>query len=238
MSGFIVETDVLNVFGHMAYDELLASSLPKDKNQVFLRFYNWGENAAKAMTFGYAQFFSDIQKESSFKTCKDVTRRPTGGGVVYHNCDLTFSLVFRSEIKRVQELYDNIHGAINKHLAVEEKGLSVSKEESATALYAPSVDGGANACFSNPVKSDILNSEGNKILGGAIRRWDNIVLYQGSLQTATARANKNYIHALKNAVADYWNVNLKQFSHGSVFIKKAQEEAVSKYTAEEWIRKF
>ena len=76
----------------MAIDEIVACDKTLE-NKNFLRFFNWQEQ--KAITFGYAQRSKSLkeQLEAGYK----ITRRPSGGGIVYHDGDLTFSVIFTSQ---------------------------------------------------------------------------------------------------------------------------------------------
>ena len=51
-----------------------------------LRFYAWSEPAA---TFGYSQRYAELE---SMTRLRPLIRRPTGGGLVPHDRDWTYSL--------------------------------------------------------------------------------------------------------------------------------------------------
>src|SRR5215212_7790516 len=72
---------------NMATDEVLLESAAEIGKPV-LRFYCWNEPAA---TFGYSQRFADVSKLTHLRP---LVRRPTGGGLVPHDADWTYSLVF------------------------------------------------------------------------------------------------------------------------------------------------
>src|SRR5947207_9257265 len=69
----------------MAVDELLLKST---STTPVLRFYSWSEPAA---SFGYFQKFREIEHLTSLRP---LVRRPTGGGLVPHAEDWTYSLAF------------------------------------------------------------------------------------------------------------------------------------------------
>ena len=71
----------------MALDEALLESMPRLGRPV-LRFYGWTEPAA---TFGYFQKYADVERATHLRP---LIRRPTGGGIVPHNADWTYSLAF------------------------------------------------------------------------------------------------------------------------------------------------
>src|SRR5580658_9534593 len=72
---------------NMALDEALLQLAPELGRPV-LRFYGWLEPAA---TFGYSQHYADIEK---LTLLRPLLRRPTGGGLVPHDSDWTYTLAF------------------------------------------------------------------------------------------------------------------------------------------------
>jgi len=72
---------------NMAMDEALLEAMPRF-GQPVLRFYGWSEPAA---TFGYFQKFAEVERLTKLRP---LIRRPTGGGLVPHDADWTYSLVF------------------------------------------------------------------------------------------------------------------------------------------------
>src|SRR5204862_2694280 len=72
---------------NMACDEVLLNAVSQLQRPV-LRFYGWTEPAA---TFGYSQKYTDI---AQWTKLRPLIRRPTGGGLVPHDADWTYTLVF------------------------------------------------------------------------------------------------------------------------------------------------
>ena len=72
---------------NMAMDEVLLESVSQTNGPV-LRFYDWSEPAA---SFGYFQRYAEIKRVT---VLRPLVRRPTGGGVVPHGSDWTYSVVF------------------------------------------------------------------------------------------------------------------------------------------------
>lgn len=72
---------------NMALDEALLEAAPR-LGQPVLRFYGWIEPAA---TFGYFQKFAGVGRATLLRP---LIRRPTGGGLVPHDADWTYSLTF------------------------------------------------------------------------------------------------------------------------------------------------
>ncbi len=68
---------------NMAIDEALLESAAAPS----IRFYRW---ESPALSFGYFGRFADVADKAS--EC-DLVRRWTGGGIVFHGEDLTYSIV-------------------------------------------------------------------------------------------------------------------------------------------------
>src|SRR5258706_6842935 len=75
---------------NMALDEALLETAPALAQPV-LRFYAWTEAGA---SFGYFQKHAEIEQMTLLRP---LIRRPTGGGLVPHDADWTYSLVFRPQ---------------------------------------------------------------------------------------------------------------------------------------------
>jgi lipoate-protein ligase A len=72
---------------NMALDEALLEAVARLDRPV-LRFYGWTEPAA---TFGYFQKYAGVECATRLRP---LIRRPTGGGIVPHDADWTYSLIF------------------------------------------------------------------------------------------------------------------------------------------------
>ena len=226
----ILQTPPLGVYEQMALDETLVYARPND---VTLRFYHWTD--APAVTFGYAQFISEVRRTLAAQHfTADYCRRPTGGGIVFHTDDLTFSLIF-SSAQRPATIYEELHTLIQHTL-----GTCAQRMEQKTpaAAYAPSLAGQANACFSNPVQNDLLGADGRKILGGAIRRFGQTVLYQGSLQLPRARYDARCKEAVITAVRYFTGKKLAPRAAAQNLLAQAQMLAQAQYHTPAWTEKF
>ena len=229
----LISTPPLTVFEHMALDEHLVHARPE---AVTLRFYNW--TPGPAVTFGYAQFISEVRSSlTATQFTGPCARRPTGGGVVFHTDDLTFSLIFTSAA-RPAAVYQQLHGFILAGLTqagVTARALSTPLPATA---YAPSVNHTASACFVNPVENDLLAQDGQKMLGGAIRRFGQTILYQGSLQRAGARTNPLFKRAVIEGVRQFLAVDLHPAPCRPEELQAARELAGAQYDTPAWTEKF
>lgn len=154
---------------NMALDEALLESVGKLGAPV-LRFYGWTQPAA---TFGYFQHFAEIERTTLLRP---LIRRPTGGGLVPHDADWTYSLAFPPGHEwhelRAEDSYRGVHEWIQRAFAK----LNVATE------VAPCCKKTApGQCFAGYEKFDLL-WRGKKIAGAAQRRNKLGLLIQGSVQ--------------------------------------------------------
>ena len=154
---------------NMALDEALLEFVARLDRPV-LRFYGWTEAAA---TFGYFQKYADI---AGWTALRPLVRRPTGGGLVPHDSDWTYSLVIPPnhlwhELKAVQS-YQRMHEWIQ--VAFSAVGM-ITELSSGCHKEVP------GRCFIGAEKSDLLWQK-TKIAGAAQRRNQSGLLIQGSVQ--------------------------------------------------------
>jgi lipoate-protein ligase A len=155
---------------NMALDEALLESMPRLGRPV-LRLYGWTQPAA---SFGYFQKYAQV---AQLTPLRPLVRRPTGGGLVPHDADWTYSLAFPpdhewyalSAIESYRRVHEWIQAAFNR--------LNVSTE----LALAPHATG-PGQCFAGHEQFDLLRG-GTKIAGAAQRRRRDGLLLQGSIQT-------------------------------------------------------
>jgi lipoate-protein ligase A len=214
---------------NMAIDEAL---LEYARNPV-IRLYRW---QSPALSFGYFSRFADI---ASYQGERDLVRRWTGGGIVFHGEDLTYSIVIPVDNPAFGEssisIYEKIHWALVQ--ALSERGQRAVVAGVAdpgpgsvtTATRTGIVDAGYN-CFKNPVRADVM-IDGRKIAGAAQRRKRRGLLQQGSIQGVD----------LENGLAERFIQALSpDYSERKIddkILNRARELAEQKYGTDAWLRK-
>lgn len=164
----------------MALDEVLCGELAQDKWNGFLRFYTMDQ---ESVTIGHFTGTGDerILRDLAHSDLP-VVRRMTGGGIVFHGTDLVFSLGVKVDsfdfLKTVSESYCWIHNVLQE--AFKAQGIETTLGTALDPIKANSPEVPQGACFENPVVGDLLY-QGQKIAGGAQKRFQNLFLHQGSI---------------------------------------------------------
>jgi lipoate-protein ligase A len=200
---------------NMAMDEALleACIVPA------IRFYDW---VRPALSFGY---FGRFDEAASQGKGRDLVRRWTGGGIVLHGADLTYSIVVpathRYSARSARTIYSEIHVAIRDVLI--ENGLPAILANTAR----PKV---SESCFANPVCADVLIA-GRKIAGAAQRRTRMGLLQQGSIQLQPLTAD----FAARFACALCSSAHTQPLD--KEMVRRAREIEEQKYATHEWLQK-
>jgi len=146
---------------NMAIDEALL----REVREPVLRIYEW---SVPALSLGYFQPAA-LAKEHPF------VRRYTGGGLVDHAHDITYTLVLPRAHPWMElsapESYRHIHLGVQAALAA--CGIESELTPAAHAVE-------SDACFAKPVRFDIVAAE-SKLSGAAQRRTREGLLHQGSI---------------------------------------------------------
>jgi len=159
---------------NMAVDEYLFRYLGESP-QTYLRFYQWEK---PTVSLGYSQ---NIWKVTDMDYCQengiDIVRRITGGKLVLHYKEVTYS-VCSSESEtftpRLSDSYKLISQALMLGLA--KMGLTPYLAADPPSIYAR----GNLPCFSYPARDEI-EVEGKKIIGSAQKRLETCFIQHGSI---------------------------------------------------------
>jgi len=211
---------------NMAIDQVLLESCG---SRPILRIYSWRH---PSVSFGYFNSLAEAMKlfPSGLDEKLDYVRRWTGGGVVDHRIDITYTLaiprVENLAVKRGARSYRVIHQALARVL--QEMGNSVLLREQDRS------DGGMD-CFTNPVVYDLTNSQGRKIAGAGQRRSRYGLLHQGSVipEMDIALFKQSLPNLLGNELAS----RCEYFQPSEEMLDRAVVLAETRYNTREWLEK-
>ncbi len=202
---------------NMALDEALLENVSQIGKPV-LRFYGWTEPAA---TFGYFQKFSEVERATHLRP---LIRRPTGGGIVPHDADWTYSFVVPPNHEwyslKAIESYRRIHEWIQSAFA---------KLKIETELAPCCKKSAPGQCFVGYEKFDLL-WHGKKIAGAAQRRNKFGLLIQGSIQPPPIKiARDGFENAMREAACENFQVEWREFLPDEKLFSCAENFALEKY---------
>lgn len=210
---------------NMALDETLLES-GVETNYPVLRCYGWTQPAA---SFGYFQKVSEIERVTPLRP---LVRRSTGGGLVPHDADWTYSVIIPPPHPwyqlRASESYERMHLWIQSAFA----SLGV-----ATELALACRKDLPGQCFAGYEKSDVLRL-GRKIAGAAQRRTKDGLLIQGSVQPAPDGISRtSWLEALCSVAQRDWGVAWSQWVLPDSLLARARLRADEKYERDDYNRR-
>ncbi len=185
---------------NMAVDFLLLQRYPGPPAPRF-RHYAW---RGPAFTFGFSQKIAFVRAALAADLPCDLCRRPTGGGIVDHRNDWTYSLV----LPRGLPLYDEpaprsyrvIHECLTATLVAlgqpavvkmqcepeSSCGSELARDSGDLSRASSLPQVGPGVCFQRAELYDVVNSRtGAKIAGAAQKRNKHGLLFQGSIEKSS-----------------------------------------------------
>ena len=210
---------------NMAIDEALlqTAELPS------IRFYRWN---SPSLSFGYFGRFSNVAR---YAAERDLVRRWTGGGIVFHGDDLTYSIIIPAHDEMFVQSSAFIYAAIHSALCdvLDNLGLRaalVGPTDPDDAGAAVNDRGYNGVCFANPVRADVLVN-GRKVAGAAQRRTRAGLLHQGSIQ------HVDLTNGLAERFASELSTNRVGRKLDDDILNPAHEIAARKYETADWLRR-
>ena len=208
---------------NMAMDEALLMESPRP----VLRFYCWER---PAFSFGYFLPWAEAREVSGGREC---VRRWTGGGMVEHGTDVTWSLIIPvsepAAGMRPVESYSIIHGA----LAAALQSLGVDVHQVTPDCPAPA----GGLCFTAPAPGDLMvggrkiAGAGQRRLGGRRARRGQRLLHQGSISGVALPG------AFPEALASSLAEEVTPFSPDLIPRGVAAQLVATRYGQREWLEK-
>ncbi len=202
---------------NMAFDEALLEAMPRLGMPV-LRFYGWSSPAA---SFGYFQKYSEVEQLTPLRP---LVRRPTGGGIVPHDADWTYSVAVPPShpwyALSAVDSYRRVHEWIRD--AFHTLGLR-------TQLAQEPCHDQPGQCFVGYEQFDLL-MRGRKIAGAAQRRRRDGLLIQGSVQaTHLGVSRAAWQEAMRETVSINEGVRWSELIPDDTLQERAQTLASSTY---------
>jgi lipoate-protein ligase A len=214
---------------NMAIDEALLEGITVPA----VRFYRW---QSPALSFGYFGRFADVAK---YQGNRDLVRRWTGGGIVFHGEDLTYSILIPANdaafVVASISVYEKIHCTLCAALAETGQRAVVAggdpgRFSASVAARRAAISNAGYNCFTTPVRADVMIN-GRKIAGAAQRRTRRGLLHQGSIQGIDIGND------LAERFAQALSANCCERKVDEEILELARKLAHQKYGAESWLRK-
>ena len=210
---------------NMAVDELLLERSEFLQGRILLRIYGWDR---PSISIGYSQKYCAVSAERGYA----IVRRPTGGGIVYHDRDITYTVVVPAmhpieSLDRI-ESYHVFHRAVLR--AMSAFGKKGKLADSAVHV----ADRATMKCFVTPTKYDVI-CENHKMAGSAQRRTKKGILHQGSISLEVSGGDKGRLseELIKGFAAEF-NVEFENFTVPEVFASEAEKLSSAKFATDEW----
>ena len=150
---------------NMSLDEALLEAIGRVEADALLRVYGW---SVPTLSLGYFQRLAEARADERWRDVP-IVRRPTGGGAIWHEHELTYALVVPEShplARPSTQLYRKVHAAISGGLV----GLGIAAVRRGEVFPPGDCERSRPIlCFSNLGPEDIVLT-GNKIVGSAQRR--------------------------------------------------------------------
>ena len=222
---WLLWTDVpRDTFSNMAIDEAIIASAEKLNGRPLLRIYGWD---SPSISIGYGQQFPEtIEKKYT------VVRRITGGGVVFHDYDLTYTFIIPAGHRICKldrnESYRILHNPITKFFRISGVEAELSPESKMPQERSRMV------CFDSPAKFDVITPD-KKLAGAAQRRTRKGILHRGSVKIegmkhSNKRIQKNFVLAYK----EEFGIEFVPYNLSEELFEISEKLCSEKYSLDSW----
>lgn len=172
----IIDSGLLGAEENMEIDRDLLCSLDE---RPLLRFYGW---RAPSITYGHFIKPEDLLDLNEIqKAGWEIAKRPTGGGIIFHCWDFTFSFLLPSSHPFFSEHTLNNYAFVHNILA--ESLHEIAGLDKVSLLQKADVTKDVqreNFCMAQPTVYDLV-LQGKKVAGAAQRKTKKGYLHQGSI---------------------------------------------------------
>jgi len=164
----------------MAFDRLLMDRIRRGDWDLSLRVYGW---EPACLSLGKFQDASrEVNIEALCADGYDAVRRPTGGRAVWHETEVTYSLVAREEHPMVSGSTGEALRKVSMPMLAAILSLGVDVTAGRSEVHR---EGGAastaNPCFTSHGMWEIGTMDGRKLVGSAQARSRGVFLEHGSI---------------------------------------------------------
>ena len=208
-------------FQNMALDEAMWRWVAAGHADAIARLYGWSD--APVLSIGYFQEVHPGDPRLAAVAGRFV-RRPTGGGAIRHEEQMTFALALRASGVPARSVAACLHGAVARELT--RAGVPVQ-------LGGPSGCADAFFCFHRP-DPNALYCGGQRILGSALRRRGPVVLIHGVLHPTSWFDRTRAAQVLTAAVRTVWGGPMERSEPPGELLSLADRLAHERYRTRAW----
>ena len=210
---------------NMAIDEMLT-----EQAVPCLRIYFWER---PSISIGY---FQDVGESARLFQCGKknipVVRRLTGGGLVLHGKDLTFSLILRSDNPflpaDVKESYLKVAEALRAGLKDSYRGLDYARCAETTSTRVKQRD---RICFQQSSCHDLLWRD-RKVMGASQRRLRGMILHQSAVFLDEDK--KTLTGKIVRGFEKSWKISFREQPLTESEVEKAGRIESERYSSKRW----
>ncbi len=164
---------------NMAVDLCSMRMVQEGAADIIFRTYTWNPHCLSIGRFQKADKEADVKRllDDGFH----IVRRPTGGRAVWHGHELTYSLVARTNHHLVS---GSISESLEKVAAILTDALRLSGVPAVLNTRARELSEAGreyNPCFTSHGRSEIMTSDGKKLIGSAQARSRGVFIEHGSI---------------------------------------------------------
>jgi lipoate-protein ligase A len=168
----LVEYACLEGYRNMALDRRLLALCEQDPSAAFVRFYTW---VRPTLSMGHFEPLDVVDGEAARRDGVDLVRRPTGGRVVLHGDDLTYTVVVPGDTgTALRETYSLISEILVQGLRSLGAQLDIQRGITGRSQVVK------KPCFASVSRYEITH-RGRKVVGSAQRLGERAILQHGSI---------------------------------------------------------
>lgn len=174
MKWILLNDKSYNGMYNMSFDSYF---LENPERLPILRFYSWKPSA---ISIGYNQKIEYYNSELLETYGVDIVRRATGGRAVYHNNEITYSVIIPNSCSLFFMNFHQLYAAIARAILRGLQNLGINADIKRNKYTVKRKNNKRIECFDSIARSEIVLNK-KKIVGSAQRRSKCAVLQHGSI---------------------------------------------------------